>query len=101
MIVVKRFVLTLLVYVMATTAHAGGLKLPFMQCGLQLGGMTKVQKAYSEPKNSRQFGTQQVDKSIHSNEFGVNTFTTATSKPAGRRRLPPTFKLAKVRCSWR
>jgi hypothetical protein len=102
---VKRFALTLLVSVMATTAYAGGGKRSLFHCGLQLGGTTngttKVHKAYSAPKKNQGYGTNQVVKSIDSNGPGVTTFTGFTSNHIGRRRMPSTLTFAKVGCSWR
>jgi hypothetical protein len=98
---INRSALTLLLSVMATTAHAGGGKLSLLRCGLQLGGTTTVHKAYSAPKKNQGYGTNQVVKSIDSNGPGVTTFTGATLNHTGRRRMHPTVTLAKVGCSWR
>jgi hypothetical protein len=97
---VKTFALTLLVSVLATTAHAGVGKLSRFQCGIHFGGTSKIHKEYSESKQNRRFGTKRVVRLIDSTESGVTTFTAATSKPTERGRMPPAFTFAKVRCSW-
>lgn len=97
----KSFALILLVSVMATSAHAGGGKLGLFQCGLQLGGATKVHKAYSAPNKNKGHAARQVIKSIESKGPAVTNFTPVTSKHNGRMRMPPAFTLAKVGCSWR
>jgi len=98
---VKAFTLTMLFSVMATTAHADGIKLSLFQCGLKLGATTRVHKENSESKNNREYGTNKAFKSIDSSRFGVANFTGAPPKETGRRRLPPAFTLARVGCSWR
>ena len=97
----KIFALTLLISVIATTAHAGGGKFSLFQCGLQLGGTTRVHKAYSAPRKNEKYSINQVVKSIESNGPLVTTFTEARVKNIGRLRMPPAFTVAKVGCSWR
>ena len=98
---VRRVAFTLLVSVMATTAHAGAPKLSLFNCGVQFGGNTKIQKAYPAPKKDRGYGADQTVKSIESKKTGVATFIGARSNEIGRRRLPPAFTVARVGCSWR
>lgn len=97
----KIFALIVLVSVMTNTAHARGDKLSLFHCGLKLGGTTKVHNTYSADKKSRGNAGNKASKSIDSNGVYAAAFTGATTDKVGRRRLPRTFTLANVGCSWR
>ena len=97
----KIFTFTVLLFVLANSAHAGIGKLSPLRCGLQLGDTSKLQRAYTAPRSHQVYGNNPVTKSI---EVNVPTLATVTGTTAGskvRRRLPPTYTLARFVCSWR
>ena len=96
---VKGLALTLLISAMAGTAHAGESWLFPFHCGLQLGGSATFQKSYSEPTRKRVSAKNRAVKSIVASGPGVAAFTGAKPNNIGRRRMPPTFTLAKIGCS--
>ncbi len=96
----NRFALAVLVYVIATTAHAGDSKLSLLNCGLQFGDAPKVSKAYSASKNNRRFGGDQVVRSIEMIRPDISSFKQTTTDHTLRRRLPSVFTFAKFVCSW-
>ncbi|MEH6570763.1 MAG: hypothetical protein V7709_16910 [Halioglobus sp.] len=97
----KLFALAVLMSVLATSAHAGSGKLSLLHCGLQLGDSSKLQRTYTAPRSQQVYGNNQVVKSIEVNVPTLAAFTGAKSSSAGRRRLPPTYTLARFVCSWR
>lgn len=97
---VKTFVLTVLVSIMATTAHASGGKFFFLECGLQLGGISRIQKTSSRPTKKQEPGSKQVSRSIVITGPALHSFTGAQSNLTGRRRMAPAFTVAKFGCSW-
>jgi hypothetical protein len=98
---IKIFALALLVSVLGTSAHAGDGKFSLLRCGLQWGGSTMEAKAYTAAKRNQKYDTQRALDSLDSNRPGAHTFVTTTSEKTGWGRLPRTFTLAKVGCSWR
>lgn len=99
---VKGFALALLLSAMATTAQADGGKFFPFTCGLQLGSGPRIQKTDPEPDKPRVSAANPAVKSIAANGSGLTAFTGAKpNNNIGRRRMPPTFTLAKIGCSWR
>jgi hypothetical protein len=97
----KRFALALLVSALAAAAHADGTRGSLFHCGIQLGGGSKPQKAYSAPKKSEGYGPGPEVKPTDSSGPAVTTFTGAPANTTGRRRMPPAFTIANFGCSWR
>ena len=98
---IKKLALALLVSVLGTSAHAGDGKLSLLRCGLQWGGYTTEAKAYTATRRNQKYDTQRALDSFDPNRPGAHTLVTNASEKTGRRRLPHTFTLAKVGCSWR
>ncbi len=97
---VKIFLFAVLVSVTATTVHASGGKFSLLQCGLQLGGISKTNKPPPKPARKQERSSKQVTRSIVITGPALYSFTGAQSNPTGRRRLPPTVTLANLGCSW-
>ena len=97
---VKRIALTLLVSVLATTAHAAGSDFAFLSCGLKIGNTKKVQAAKPPPKEKQTYLAGQTFRSIGSRGPEVFTFTEATQRKVGQRRMARVFTFAKVGCTW-
>jgi hypothetical protein len=85
---------------MATTAHASGSKFSFLECGLQLAGISRAHKPSSRPVKKQEPSSKQVTRSIVISGPALYSFTGAQSNITGRRRMPPTFTVAKFGCSW-
>ena len=98
---IKKLALALLVSVLGTSAHAGDGKLSLLRCGLQWGGSTMESKAYTATRKNQKYDTQRALHSFDSSRPGAHTLVTTALERTGRRRLPHTFTLAKVGCSWR
>jgi len=97
---IKTFLLTVLLYAMAATSHASDGKFSLLECGLQLGGVSRTQKASSKPEKKQQSSSKQVGRSIVITGPALYSFTGAQSNLTGRRRMAPTFTVAKLGCSW-
>jgi len=100
---IKKLALAILVSVLGTSAHAGDGKrsLSLLRCGLQWGGSTMEAKAYTATKRSQKYATKRALHSFDSYRPGAHTLVTTALEKTGRRRLPRTFTIAKVGCSWR
>jgi hypothetical protein len=98
---VNVFVLTLLLSVVATSAHAGAGKVSLFRCGLQLGGTTVDYKTDTGSRKNKGYATNTRASTARSNGPRVTNFTTALAKDNGRLRMPPALTLAKFACSWR
>ena len=97
---VKRIALTLLISVLTTTAHAGGSDFALFSCGVKIGNTKKVQAAKPPPKEKQTSQASQAFRSTVARGPEVFTFTEATQKKIGQRRMPPVFTFAKVGCTW-
>ncbi|NCF18933.1 MAG: hypothetical protein GWP63_11875 [Haliea sp.] len=97
---VKTITFSLLLAAMVTTAHAGDAKFSLLRCGLKLGSTPSVDKAYTAARMNRGFRAEPAIKSFDSIAPGFHKIKGVVSKPAGRRRLPPAFTLARFECSW-
>ena len=97
---VKRIALTLLISVLATTAHAAGSDFAFFNCSLKIGNTKKVQTAKPPPKEKQTYQASQTFRSIVARGPEVFTFTEATQRKTGQRRMARVFTFAKVECSW-
>ncbi|MFK8048629.1 MAG: hypothetical protein AB8B81_09365 [Halioglobus sp.] len=95
----SRLVLTVLLSITATVAQAGESKFSLQRCGLQFGEQSSAGKTYSARKKGRDFASDQVVRSIENVQSSVNTFAQTTTKRKVRRRMPPTFTVAKFVCS--
>ena len=98
---VNVFVLTLLLSVVATSAHAGAGKISLFRCGLQLGGTTVDYKTDPSRRKNQGYAANKRVRAARSNDPRVTHFTTALAKDNGRLRMPPALTLAKFACSWR
>lgn len=97
---IKTFLLSVLLSAMAATSHASDGKFSLLECGLQLGGISRTQKASSRPDKKQERSDKQVGRSIVITGPALYSFTGAQSNLTGRRRMAPTFTVAKLGCSW-
>jgi len=97
---VKSIALTLLISVMATTAHAAGSHFAFFSCGLKIGNTKKVQQAKPPPKEKQTYRASQTFRSTLARRPEVFTFTEETQRKTGQRRMARVFTFAKFGCSW-
>jgi hypothetical protein len=97
----KFFAFAVLLFMTANSAQAGIGKLSLLHCGLQLGDTSKLQRSYTAPRSHQVYGNHQVVKSIEVNVPALATFTGSKTGSKVRRRLPPTYTLARFVCSWR
>ena len=97
---VKKIALTLLISVLATTAHAAGRDFAFFSCGLKIGNMKKVQTAKPPPREKQTYQARQSFSTIVARGPEVFTFTEATQRKTGQRRMARVFTFAKVKCFW-
>ncbi|MEE4145028.1 MAG: hypothetical protein V2I26_09540 [Halieaceae bacterium] len=98
----QAMLLAALLAVMATTAHARGSKFSLLECGLQLGGITSTstRKASSVTSAKRERSSKRAVRSILVTDPALYSYTGTQTNLTGRRRMPPTFTLAKLGCAW-
>jgi len=97
---VKNIALTLLISVMAATAHAGEGELSLFSYGFNVGDSKKVQKLTPPPREQQEYATRTLFTAADASEPVVFAFTEATPKKTGQRRLPRVFTFLKVGYSW-
>jgi len=96
----NRLFLALLLCVSSTAVQAGDSKHGLWRCGLKFGDSPKAGSAYIATKAARALDGNQVVRSIEVVRPELHSFTSTTSQRTIRRRIPPTFTLAKLVCSW-
>jgi hypothetical protein len=97
---ITTFLLTAVLSVMAATSHASNGKFSLLECGLQLGGISKTHEPSSKPDKKQERSNKQVSRSIVITGPALYSFTGAQSNITGRRRMAPAFTVAKLGCSW-
>ena len=94
---VAPFVLLLLI---SGATHAGGEKPSLFNCGLNLGGITKSQKAVTSATTNRHTYKKKSEASFDTRRFGVAAVADSLPNRTGRRRMPPVFTFARAGCTW-
>ena len=97
---VKRAALTLLISVLATTAHAAGSDFAFVSCGLKIGNTKKVQAVKPPPREKQSYQANETFRAFVARGPEALTFTEATQRKTGQRRLARVFTFAKFGCTW-
>lgn len=95
----KRIMLALFLGILATTAHAGGGKATFLNCGLKVAGASLEFNENTDARGKHRDKESQAVKSIEAQTFASNPYSQIKSGNT-RRRLPAAFTVARVECSW-
>lgn len=95
----RKLALILIIAAMATTAHAGSDKGSFLNCGVKLGNSKDVYKPNVEAKDTISSKQQYAVELLNPQ---ASNFNAAAAKPRVKAepRLPATFTVAKLGCSW-
>jgi hypothetical protein len=96
----KKSALVLVIFVMATTAHASGDSPSRLQCGVFLGGTHLTYKAISSEKKGWDNRMNHVAGAVRPKPARLNTSPSDTQRKV-EVRLPPKVTVATIGCSWR